>query len=103
MLNSAIAQHLRSRCRELLERSERSLGAEFLHKSQYPVQDNDGDNRYRVEIFTEQAGYQCRPHQHQHHKILELVQQQGQRGYRLPFGQLIVALLLQPLRGILSA
>ncbi|MNM61584.1 hypothetical protein D3C76_160250 [compost metagenome] len=83
---------------QLFQRPQGTFRAEFLDESKHPVQNNDGDDRDGIQIFAEKTRNQRGAHQHQHHKILKLVQKQQDRGDTFSLLQFVPAGLLASLQ-----
>ena len=56
---------------------EATVLPEFLDETEDPVDQDDGYNRYGIQILAQQTGYQGGSKEDQHHEILKLIQEQN--------------------------
>ena len=99
----AVAQHLRFRGGQLLQRRQRLFGAPLLHNAQHGVQHHNDQDRGCLLVIAQHCRNERGNHQHDHHKVVELRQQRLPEGRAGGLGQLVGAILLQTAFDFLGA
>jgi len=101
-LHLAAAQHGGVRRCQLAQRRHGLVGAPGLHKTNERVEHHDHQDDHGVGGFSHQPGDHRRAEQHQHHEVLELLDQQRQRPPAGVVLQLVGAMLRGAARGLIG-
>ncbi len=94
-------QHPRLGGGHLLERRQRLLGLRFLDHADHGVEDDDEDDRTRVDVLAKDDGYHRCHHQDDDEKVLELPEKQREEGRPGLLLQLVCPLRGQAPRSLL--